>query len=371
VKGIWDLIMFICIIFQAIVIPFKLCFDVESTPALFTYFDSTIDVFFILDIFLCFNTGFYQNGFLNLNRCQIVIQYLKTWFTIDLLASFPYTYILDTDSTTSNRGSIAAKTPQLLRLLKIFRFLRFLKLLRVLKIQKITAKYEDFIFNDRVNMFFSFFKLINIIFFFAHCLACLFYGVSQTTLYSTPDSWIKVAGIEDESTLTKYIDSLYWAFTTMITVGYGDISPRNTIERLFTMFAMIVSAGVYAFTINSIGKMVSEFNMLAAQFRENMFFVNQFMVQNKLPKHMRIKVRRYLEYQWEQKKLLKIEQDDVLSLLNQDLNDKIVLYMYGRYFQTLSFSDDLGVEFVGHISFFLKTDSYAIDDDIFFVSLSK
>jgi hypothetical protein len=59
----------------------------------------------------------------------------------------------------------------------------------------------------------------------------------------------------------------------MVTVGYGDISALNTLERLFCMIAMIIMAGVYAFTLNEIGKQVSEFNKLAAHFRENMLYV--------------------------------------------------------------------------------------------------
>ena len=50
----------------------------------------------------------------------------------------------------------------------------------------------------------------------------------------------------------------------MVTVGYGDISATNTNERMFIMVAMIIAAGVYTFTINTIGKKVSEYNFLAS-----------------------------------------------------------------------------------------------------------
>lgn len=82
----------------------------------------------------------------------------------------------------------------------------------------------------------------------------------------------------------------------MVTVGYGDISATNTNERMFAMVAMIVSAGVYTFTINTIGKKVSEYNFLASQFRESMLYVGQWMVNNDLEKDLRIQIRRYLEY---------------------------------------------------------------------------
>lgn len=59
----------------------------------------------------------------------------------------------------------------------------------------------------------------------------------------------------------------------MVTVGYGDVSALNTHERLFCLSAMIIMSGVYAFTLNEVGKKVSEFNKLAAHFRENMLYV--------------------------------------------------------------------------------------------------
>jgi hypothetical protein len=39
----------------------------------------------------------------------------------------------------------------------------------------------------------------------------------------------------------------------MITVGYGDIVPKTSGERIFTIFIMILASGVFAYTMNSIG----------------------------------------------------------------------------------------------------------------------
>jgi voltage-gated potassium channel Kch len=39
------------------------------------------------------------------------------------------------------------------------------------------------------------------------------------------NSWLQKYNIEDESNIIKYNYSIYWATTTIVTVGYGDISP--------------------------------------------------------------------------------------------------------------------------------------------------
>ena len=40
----------------------------------------------------------------------------------------------------------------------------------------------------------------------------------------------------------QYVVSLYWSFTTMTTLGYGDITPQNSSERIFAMACMLFGA---------------------------------------------------------------------------------------------------------------------------------
>lgn len=63
----------------------------------------------------------------------------------------------------------------------------------------------------------------------------------------------------------------------MVTVGYGDITPRNTIERIITIFTMLVASGVYAYIINEVSTLVRMYNLLASKYEERMKYVNKFM----------------------------------------------------------------------------------------------
>mgnify|MGYP001806791082 CR=1 FL=1 len=42
---------------------------------------------------------------------------------------------------------------------------------------------------------------------------------------------------------TKYLTSLYWAFTTTATVGYGDITPKTDKEKVTCVSGVLMTVG--------------------------------------------------------------------------------------------------------------------------------
>jgi hypothetical protein len=57
-KSAWDIMGFFFIIFQSVVIPYRMCFEVEP-EGFFSFLEIVIDSFFMSDILMSFNTGFY------------------------------------------------------------------------------------------------------------------------------------------------------------------------------------------------------------------------------------------------------------------------------------------------------------------------
>ena len=49
-----------------------------------------------------------------------------------------------------------------------------------------------------------------------------------------------------DNTLHLYIKSLYWAITTMTSVGYGDITPLTNLGRIIASSLMIMGIGFIA-----------------------------------------------------------------------------------------------------------------------------
>lgn len=100
----WQVAGLFMIIYQSIVIPFRLCFEKEAEGA-WIYLETMIDICFMLDIFVQFNTGFYQQGKLINNRREIIINYTKSWFLIDLVASFPYNWVVQEPGPDAPQGA--------------------------------------------------------------------------------------------------------------------------------------------------------------------------------------------------------------------------------------------------------------------------
>lgn len=146
-KIIWELIGMIFILYQGIVIPFRICFQIDAYGGE-AVFELIQDFYFIIDIFISINTGVYINGVLCLNRIRIIINYFKFWFWLDISASFPYELLISPKTYFSIEPKLTtniqnnANAPQILRLLKFMRFMRFLRLLRVIKLQKIMEKVK-------------------------------------------------------------------------------------------------------------------------------------------------------------------------------------------------------------------------------------
>lgn len=83
------------ILYEIIAIPFSISFDFTISEG----FDIMVDLIFVTDIFLNFNTSYYFNGNPIFNRNKIALNYLKFWFWIDLIASFPYDLITDSSQS--------------------------------------------------------------------------------------------------------------------------------------------------------------------------------------------------------------------------------------------------------------------------------
>lgn len=73
-------------------------------------------------------------------------------------------------------------------------------------------------------------------------------------------TWIRDNQLENDSIWTLYNNAFYWATMTMVTVGYGDITPKNNYEMIYANCIMFLSSCVFAYSMNSIGILLKGYN---------------------------------------------------------------------------------------------------------------
>ena len=74
-------------------------------------------------------------------------------------------------------------------------------------------------------------------------------------------------GLRQSFVAEQYVASLYWSVTTMATIGYGDISPTTTGERVFGLFAMVTATFLFNYGITTVVTLVANTNRAVVEFK--------------------------------------------------------------------------------------------------------
>ena len=279
-KETWDPFILSFILYSAVVVPFRICFDAEAVGFMWDL-EVFISLFFTMDVCFNFNTAYPLDDKWVVSRRRIVTKYLSGWFWIDMPSSLPVEVMTAFAPEGSDNSHLS-----LLRFLRLFRLLR---LLRLLKVDVYIAKVRSFQpwsrstahrlsrplalspkphaiarcrsprtapgasaqhsqmttrahavrpqIEDNLEVNLVSLRILGMIFrlcFMVHLLGCFwFYTARESLAAGAETAWIKEydgGSAADGPVETQYLYSVYWALTTLTTIGYGDITSTNRIE---------------------------------------------------------------------------------------------------------------------------------------------
>lgn len=142
------------------------------------------------------------------------------------------------------------------RLYRIFRISRIFKLFKLNKHNPTCIRIQEFfrLKQSAVRLLTVFITVLV----WSHIITCLWIFAAKLDGYG-PDTWITRHGYVDDSEPMIYLAALYWTFTTMSTVGYGDITARTGLEQFLAIVLMLFGVVFFSFVIGSIS---SIFNRL-------------------------------------------------------------------------------------------------------------
>ncbi|EAS03486.2 cation channel family protein (macronuclear) [Tetrahymena thermophila SB210] len=208
------------------------------------------------------------------------------------------------------------------------RFIILLIFYKVLQFDKVFKRIEDeFPLSSTASNVISLIKLLFSIILNLHisALAWLIMGFIQIK-QGCQNTWMDGASITNSGWYVQYIYSYYFSTVTMITVGYGDISPRTVAEKVLCIVNMMIACGQFAYSVNSIGNIFEKFFRLDNEIKANMKIINSYMTNKTISKDLQYQVREYLEYYWKQEKASNSEQENkILEQLSHKLKETLLM----------------------------------------------
>jgi voltage-gated potassium channel len=321
----WDLLIFLAILYSAIEMPFTMVFQIKNP--IFFYANFFIDFVFLVDLIINCNEA-WKSPKGSLGR-----EYFKTWFLVDLPAAIPAVIL----SFLSSR-------------MLDFSYISLIKVIRIIRIAKLFQSWNK-IGNTKPTRL-SYQRIL------------VFIIVTSILAHWVTLGWIFVGGVENKNgILSTYINSLYWTITTFTTIGYGDITPQNNYQKIFTMIVMVIGAGLYGYIIGNITSLLSNIDHAKMNFTERMEKVGRFLAYKKIPLELQEAVFKYYGYLWESHR--GYDEDEIMQDLPYSLRMNVALYMNKSIIEKIPLFKNANENIIKEIVLQLKPVIFTPGDYIF------
>ncbi|XP_068184495.1 potassium voltage-gated channel subfamily H member 7-like [Antennarius striatus] len=302
-KAVWDWLILLLVIYTAILTPYSAAFllnDQEEQKrrecgyscSPLNVVDLIVDIMFIIDILINFRTTYVnQNEEVVSDPAKIAIHYFKGWFLIDMVAAIPFDLLIF--------GSGSDETTTLIGLLKTARLLRLVRVARKLD------RYSEY--GAAVLML-----LMCIFALIAHWLACIWYAIGnvEKPYLEHKIGWLDNLGVSigkrynysdpnsGPSIKDKYVTALYFTFSSLTSVGFGNVSPNTNSEKIFSICVMLIGSLMYASIFGNVSAIIQRLYSGTARYHAQMLRVKEFIRFHQIPNPLRQRLEEYFQHSW-------------------------------------------------------------------------
>ncbi|XP_064624466.1 potassium/sodium hyperpolarization-activated cyclic nucleotide-gated channel 3-like [Lineus longissimus] len=319
----WDFFMLLVLITNLITLPIAISFFNDDLSIHWIVFNCISDTVFLVDIIINFRTGVIMNDIgdeILLDPKQIAVQYLKTWFVLDLISSIPMDYIflmIDADNSAPDVTQLihAGRAFRMLRLAKLLSLLRLLRLSRLVRYVGQAEAFFNF-----AGMFIRIFNLIGFMLLISHWSGCLQFLVPMLEDFP-PNSWIAINELQNAPWWQQYTWALFKALSHMLCIGYGRFPPQSITDVWLTMVSMLIGAICYALFVGHATTLIQSFDTSKRLYRDKIKQVEEYMSYRKFPPDLRQKITDYFEYRYQGKMF---DEENIMKELSECLREHIV-----------------------------------------------
>ncbi|KAM9458210.1 voltage-gated inwardly rectifying potassium channel KCNH2-like isoform 1-T2 [Salvelinus alpinus] len=299
-KAVWDWVILLLVIYTAIFTPYSATFllsDQEEAAmqtcgycSPLNVVDLIVDIMFIVDIVINFRTTYVNTNDEVVSQSQrIAVHYFKGWFLIDMVAAIPFDLLIyrSGEETTTLIGLL--KTARLLRLVRVAR-----------KLDRYSEYGAAVLF-----LLMCTFALI------AHWLACIWYAIGNVERAGAARiGWLDSLGDQlgkpynqtipgsGPSIRDKYVTALYFTFSSLTSVGFGNVSPNTNSEKIFSICVMLIGSLMYASIFGNVSAIIQRLYSGTARYHTQMLRVREFIRFHQIPNPLRQRLEEYFQHAW-------------------------------------------------------------------------
>jgi hypothetical protein len=296
-KVAWDLVILATVLVFTFLITYRMVFHTFHADGVYY----SLNLLLLLDLGAGFVTRV-KVGHRRLDTfSSIRAHYLKSWFTVDLLAFFPFELI---------PVAIFGGVPTDPVLFQVYLGLQALTLVKLVKAVRLFGELAEALgLSPAVK------RLLSFGYWFLMAIHLMAMG------------WILIGAAEaGRPHADQYLRSVYWVTTTIATIGYGDYAPNHdsNLQIVYTIVVQLFGVGMYTFVIANVSSLVANIDVARTAYQRHMEEVNSYLKAQKVPAELQERVRDYYSYLWEQKK--SVTSRTVVEDLPSSLSLEILLH---------------------------------------------
>jgi hyperpolarization activated cyclic nucleotide-gated potassium channel 1 len=130
--------------------------------------------------------------------------------------------------------------------------------------------------------------------------------------------------------MAQYTASIYWAFTSLTTTGYGDISPYTVPEQVFSIMWMLFGLFFMSFTVSNTSSILGSVESKGQVLTNKMLVIDQFAKDVEISSLLKRRLKRALSYSIETAGSSIADKHELFEELPKNLRYEIVLLLHNK-----------------------------------------
>ncbi|CAF3402574.1 unnamed protein product [Rotaria sp. Silwood1] len=342
-KAVWDWVVILLVLYTGIITPYTISFlsdeDQKRTNLnthaatrqfnrertsihVLVIIDVLVDFMFIFDILISFRTTFVLKETNEVITNPILIAkhfVIDSWrrFGADILGALPWDILFF--------GNGSHSTMRLANCFKLARLLRLVAFVR--NFQK--TEYRSAVL----------FLLMLLFAIAAHWFACIFHFIAilERPNLQVKYSWLdhladkyKMPYLANDTlsgpdTKSKYLTALFFAMTSLTSVGFGNVAANTNGEKLFSILSMLAGSFLSASILGSVTTIIIKLYQGAEELKEMKQSINDFIKHHRISKQLAKQMQESFDHEWKNTK--GIDMNSILKTFPECIQADICLHL--------------------------------------------